>query len=60
MRLLLAAAATLLFSGSTALGVTDFNGPWILDLRASSSPEAVLKRLGASWVERQFGGFATT
>ncbi|MFY9986731.1 MAG: hypothetical protein WAM44_12670 [Chthoniobacterales bacterium] len=36
--------------------MTDFNGTWVLDLRASSSPEAVLKRLGASWVERQFGG----
>ena len=53
--------AWLLFFASTvllpapALALTDFNGNWVLDLGASSSPEAVLKRLGASWIERQLG-----
>ena len=56
MRLLLAAASTLLFLVSPAFCVADFSGKWVLDLRASSSPHAILKRLGASWVERQFGG----
>lgn len=56
MRLLLAAAGTLLFLVSPAFGVADFSGKWVLDLRASKSPHAILKRLGASWVERQFGG----
>ena len=53
---LLVAAGTLLLAASPAFARTDFNGIWDLDLRASSSPDAVLKRLGASWVERQFGG----
>jgi len=56
MRLLLAAASTLLFLVSPAFCVADFSGKWVLDLRASSSPHAILKRLGASWVERRFGG----
>jgi hypothetical protein len=54
--LLLVAAGALLLPVSPASARTDFNGNWELDLRASSSPDAVLKRLGASWVERQFGG----
>jgi hypothetical protein len=56
MRLLLVAASTVLFLASPAFGLTDFSGTWALDLRASSSPDAILKRLGASWIERQFGG----
>jgi hypothetical protein len=56
MRLLLAAATTLVFLVSPTFGVTDFSGKWVLDLRASSSPHGILKRLGASWVERRVGG----
>jgi hypothetical protein len=56
VRLLLTAASTLLFLVSTAFSFADFSGKWVLDLRASSSPHAMLKRLGASWVVRQFGG----
>jgi hypothetical protein len=56
MRLPLAAASTLLFLVSAAFGFPDFSGKWVLDLRASSSPHAMLQRLGASWVERKFGG----
>jgi hypothetical protein len=56
MRLLLTAATELLFLVSTAFGFVDFSGKWVLDLRASSSPHAMLQRLGASWVERRFGG----
>jgi hypothetical protein len=54
--LLIAAGVLLLLTASAAVARTDFNGQWTLDLRASSSPEAVLKRLGASWIERQLGG----
>jgi hypothetical protein len=54
-RWLLVVAGTLLLSVS-AFGLADFNGNWVLDLRASSSPDPVLKRLGASWIERQLGG----
>ena len=55
MRLALASAATLLFLVCPAFGAADFSGKWVLDLRASSSPHAILKRLGASWVECRFG-----
>jgi hypothetical protein len=55
MRLLLAAAATLLFIGAPAFGATDFSGTWVLDLRASRSMDAIFKRLGVSWIERWFG-----
>ena len=51
--LVLTGSFFLLVSG--AAGLTDFNGTWVLDLRASSSPEPILKRLGASWVERTLG-----
>jgi hypothetical protein len=56
LRLLLVGASAVLFLVSPAFGLTDFSGTWVLDLRASSSPDAILKRLGASWIERQFGG----
>jgi hypothetical protein len=56
MRLLLLATSTVLFLVSPAFGSTDFSGTWTLDLGASSSPDPILKRLGASWIERQFGG----
>ena len=56
MRFLFLAAAALFFPVAPALALTDFNGHWVLDLSASSSPETVLKRLGASWIERQLGG----
>jgi hypothetical protein len=56
MRLPLTTASTLLFLVSTAFGFADFGGKWVLDLGASSSPHGMLKRLGASWVERRFGG----
>ena len=53
LHLVLAGFYFLLISG--AAGLTDFSGTWMLDLRASSSPEPILKRLGASWVERTLG-----
>jgi len=54
-RSLLVIASIMLLSVSVFAG-SDFNGEWVLDLRSSSSPEPVLKRLGASWIERQLGG----
>jgi hypothetical protein len=55
MRLLLTAVSTLIFLVSPLFGFVDFSGKWVLDLGASSSPHAMLNRLGASWVERRFG-----
>ena len=54
MRLLLVLTGSF-FLVSGAAGLTDFSGAWVLNLRASSSPEPILKRLGASWVERTLG-----
>jgi hypothetical protein len=56
MRLQLVIIGLFFFLVSGAIGSTDFSGTWVLDLRASSSPEPILKRLGASWVERTLGG----
>ena len=56
MRLLLLGAGTALLLVCHALGSTDFSGTWVLDLRSSSTPDPILKRLGASWIERQLGG----
>jgi hypothetical protein len=53
---LLIAASAVLLSVSQAFGLADFSGTWVLDIRSSGSPDPILKRLGASWVERQFGG----
>jgi hypothetical protein len=55
IRLLLVAVDTLLFLSSPAFCSTDFSGTWVLDPSASSSLGAILKRLGASWIERRFG-----
>jgi hypothetical protein len=55
MRLLLVLTGSFFLLVSGAAGLTDFSGTWVLDLRASSSPEPILKRLGASWVERTLG-----
>jgi hypothetical protein len=55
MRLLLVGTGSLFLLVSSAAGLSDFNGKWVLDLRSSSSPEPILKRLGASWVERTLG-----
>ncbi|HYZ72367.1 MAG TPA: hypothetical protein VE641_04765 [Chthoniobacterales bacterium] len=56
IRVLLIAAGALLLAPSSVFARADFNGEWVVDLRASSSPDAVMKRLGASWIERQLGG----
>ena len=56
IRSALITVSALLLTVSAAFARSDFNGQWTLDLRASSSPETVLKRLGASWIERQLGG----
>ena len=55
MRWLLVVTGSVLLSAS-AFGLADFNGTWDVDLRASGSPDPILKRLGASWIVRQFGG----
>jgi hypothetical protein len=53
MRLSIATIITLL--GLTLFGFAsvNFNGTWVLDLKASDSPEPMMKRMGASVLERK-------
>jgi hypothetical protein len=37
----------------TGVASVDFSGTWVVDLKASDSPEPILKRLGASWFQRK-------
>jgi hypothetical protein len=37
----------------TGVASIDFSGTWVVDLKASDSPEPILKRLGASWLQRK-------
>jgi hypothetical protein len=55
MRLPFLVVGLVFLSVPSAVGSTDFSGTWVLDLKASSSPEPILKRLGASWIERTLG-----
>ena len=37
----------------TGAASVDFSGTWVVDLKASDSPEPILRRLGASWFQRR-------
>jgi hypothetical protein len=54
MRLFLATCIALVGLSLPGLASVDFSGTWVLDLKASDSPEAMLKRMGASALERKF------
>jgi hypothetical protein len=54
MRLFVATFIALIGLSSSGLASVDFSGTWVLDLKASDSPDAMLKRMGASAVERKF------
>ena len=53
MRLLLGTLITLLGLALSGLASVNFNGTWVLDLKASDSPEPMLKRMGVSALERK-------
>ena len=53
MRLFIAAFITLLSLALSGFASVNFNGTWVLDLKASDSPEAMLKRMGVSAFERK-------
>ena len=53
MRLFLGTFITLLSLGLSGLASVNFNGAWMLDLKASDSPEPMLKRMGVSALERK-------
>lgn len=54
MRLFLATFIALLGLSVSGLASVDFSGTWVLDLKASDSPDAMLKRMGASALEQIF------
>jgi hypothetical protein len=37
---------------SSASAAADLSGNWVIDLKASDSPDAMLKRLGIGWIQR--------
>ena len=53
MRLLLATLITWLGLALSGLASVNFSGAWVLDLKASDSPEPMLKRMGVSALERK-------
>jgi len=54
MRVFLTTFIALLGLSVSGLASVDFSGTWVLDLKASDSPDAMLKRMGASALERKF------
>jgi len=58
MRLFLATLITLLGLALPGLASVNFNGTWVLDLKASDSPGPMLKRMGVSALERKLAGSA--
>jgi hypothetical protein len=55
MRRLLFAGGAVLLLVPHGFGSPDFSRTWVLDLRVANSPDQILKRLGASWVECRLG-----
>jgi hypothetical protein len=53
MRLFLATFVTLLGFALSSFASVNFSGTWVLDLKASDSPEAMMKRMGVSALERK-------
>jgi len=53
IRLSLAIFVALLGFGLSGFASVNFSGTWVLDLKASDSPEPMMKRLGASALERK-------
>jgi hypothetical protein len=56
MRLRLATFIALLALVSSGMASVNFNGTWVLDLKASDSLEPMLKRMGVSALERKLAG----
>jgi hypothetical protein len=53
MRLFIAAFITLLSLALSGFASINLNGTWVLDLKASDSPEPMMKRMGVSVLERK-------
>ena len=53
MRLFIATFITVLSLAVCGFASANFNGTWVLDLKASDSPEPMMKRMGVSALERK-------
>jgi hypothetical protein len=53
MRLFIATFITVLSLAVCGFASANFNGTWVLDLKASDSPEPLMKRIGVSVFERK-------
>ena len=53
MRYSVAALLFLLALSASGLAAVNFSGTWTLDLKASDSPEPMMKRMGVPFVERK-------
>src|ERR1700722_14665470 len=53
MRLLASALGVLFLIVCSSAASTDFSGTWVLDLKASTSPDGLLKRLQISSIHRR-------
>ena len=53
MRYSVAAFLFLLASPASGLAAVNFNGIWNLDLKASDSPDPMMKRMGVPFIERK-------
>jgi hypothetical protein len=53
MRLLIATFISLLSLALSGFASVNLNGTWVLDLKASDSPEPMMKRMGVSVLERK-------
>ena len=53
MRLFITTIIALLGLAEYGFATVNFNGTWVLDLKASDSPEAMMKRMGVSGPERK-------
>lgn len=54
MRYSVAALLFLLAFSASCRADVNFSGDWTLDLKASDSPDSMMKRLGVPWIERKF------
>ena len=53
MRLFITTFIALLGLAVSGFASVNFNGTWVLDLKASDSPEPMMKRMGVSGLERK-------
>ena len=59
MRYFFTTVFCILTLSTSGLASVNFDGVWALDLKASDSPEQMLKRMGVSFMERKLAASTT-